>query len=375
MMLALIIITLLYTCLIAALWVGFNKVESFDTTESDIKIGFSIIIPFRNEAHHLPQLLKTIANLNYPNHLFEVWLVNDHSKDDFVQVIESFQQYYQNIQIKVLNCVKTTKSPKKEALNLGILHSKFDWVLTTDADCELSPNLLVTYNAFINKNNPVMVCAPVGMKIENSFLNHYQLFNFLSLIGSSIGAFGIGHPIMCNGANLCFNKKAFFKVNGYQGNLHIASGDDVFLLEKMLQSYPKKVHFLKSADTIVKTTPENSWSTFINQQLRWASKTGSYNNYKTKLIGILVFSENLMLVYASFYSLFYPMLFPAFAIAFVLKLVFDVILITKTSAFLKSNSNLWHYFPTAVLYPFITTSIGIVSLFKKYTWKHRSFIS
>jgi hypothetical protein len=37
---------------------------------------------------------------------------------------------------------------------------------------------------------------------------------------------------MCNGANLAYKKSLFQELNGFQGNDTIASGDDVFLLQK-----------------------------------------------------------------------------------------------------------------------------------------------
>jgi hypothetical protein len=54
----------------------------------------------------------------------------------------------------------------------------------------------------------------------------------LSLQGATIGSFGIGKGFMCNGANLAYKKSLFQELNGFQGNDTIASGDDVFLLQK-----------------------------------------------------------------------------------------------------------------------------------------------
>lgn len=37
---------------------------------------------------------------------------------------------------------------------------------------------------------------------------------------------------IANGANMAFRKSAFRDVNGYEGNMQYASGDDMFLIEK-----------------------------------------------------------------------------------------------------------------------------------------------
>lgn len=64
----------------------------------------------------------------------------------------------------------------------------------------------------------------------------------MSLMGSTIGSFGIKHPFLCNGANLCYHKKAFFEVEGFKDNDTIASGDDIFFNAKNDKSI-----FVKSA--------------------------------------------------------------------------------------------------------------------------------
>ena len=80
---------------------------------------------------------------------------------------------------------------------------------------------------------------------------------------------------MSNGANSCFNKSVFLEQKGFSGNERIASGDDIFLLEKIISKYPKGVAFIKSQDAIVLTKSENTWRELINQKIRWAAKATS----------------------------------------------------------------------------------------------------
>ena len=65
----------------------------------------------------------------------------------------------------------------------------------------------------------------------------------MSLQGSTVGGFGIGHPFLCNGANLAYKKHHFIQLNGFKGNDTIASGDDIFLFEKFIHAFPRQVHF------------------------------------------------------------------------------------------------------------------------------------
>ena len=72
-----------------------------------------------------------------------------------------------------------------------------------------------------------------------------QTVEFASLIGSGACTMALGHPTMCNGANLCYEKRVFTEVGGFAGVDHLASGDDEFLMHKIAARHPTGVQFLK----------------------------------------------------------------------------------------------------------------------------------
>jgi len=373
MIYVLIIISIIYVALIMAFIIGFEKVKMVKNNNAVPKNRFSIIIPFRNEAHNLPDLLKSISIINYPSELFEILLVNDESNDHFNTIIHAFKNQNQSLNLRLINNSRKTNSPKKDAINTAINLSNFEWIVTTDADCLVPANWLQLFNQFIEVENPVFISAPVKFSLQNSLLFHFQNLNFTSLMGSTLGGFGIDNPIMCNGANLCYHIETFFELNGFEGNANIASGDDIFLMEKMFRSYPNQVKLLKSQEATVETNAENTWKLFMNQQIRWASKSVSYTNFFAKFVGIVVFLENLMVLILGLFTLLFPQFWLSFIIIFTLKIIVDFVLIAKTSFFLKNTKSLKYYFPISVLYPFFIVFIGCLSLFKNYEWKGRSF--
>ncbi len=81
MVLLFIIITLIYLIVIGSFTIGFNKIHAFNFETLPPKTKFTIVIPFRNEAKNLPDLLSSIRSLEYANHMFEVILVDDESSD------------------------------------------------------------------------------------------------------------------------------------------------------------------------------------------------------------------------------------------------------------------------------------------------------
>ena len=368
-----ILISIIYLSLILAFIFGLNKNKCVKYKNAIPENRFSIVIPFRDEAHNLPNLLNSLSALNYPSELYEILLVNDDSKDNFNPILATFSKQNPTLNLRLLQNVRKTNSPKKDAINTAINLSSFEWIITTDADCLVPKLWLQFFNQFIDDEKPVFISAPVKFITQNSWLFHFQNLNFTSLMGSTMGGFGIDKPFMCNGANLCYHKATFYDVNGFEDNTNIASGDDIFLMEKMLKAYPKKVKFLKSDENIVETKTENSWKLFINQQIRWASKSASYTSLFAKFVGIVVFLENLLLLVLGISALLFPQFWIYVTLVFLAKLIVDFIIINQTALFLKSTKSLKYYLPVSVLYPFFIVFTGCLSTFKNYDWKGRSF--
>ena len=130
-----IIFSAYFLCILVLVY-GFRKVPIFTSEMAQNKTRFSVIIPFRNEAENLPILLKSIENLNYPPELFEVIFVNDASEDISEKIIsEAIKK--SRFSIKLFQNKRISNSPKKDAISEAIKNSNFEWIVTTDADCEL----------------------------------------------------------------------------------------------------------------------------------------------------------------------------------------------------------------------------------------------
>lgn len=178
---------------------------------------------------------------------------------------------------------------------------------------------------------------------------------------------------MCNGANLCYNKAAFIKLKGFDGNLEIASGDDIFLLEKMNTAFPNKTKYLKSKEAIVKTNAEANLTSFFNQQIRWASKASAYKSNFSKFVGLTVLTNNIILITLLITTILNPSFWTFLLLVFLQKLVVDFLLILKTSSFLNNEKSLKYFVISFIVYPFFIISTGVLSLFKSYEWKGRRF--
>jgi glycosyltransferase involved in cell wall biosynthesis len=365
MILVLYIIITVYCLAIVALIYGFTKVNSFDYLGLKPKTKFTIIVPFRNEAENLPILLDSFSKLNYLNELFEVILVDDCSSEEFK--VESLK-----FKVAIIKIIRVSNSPKKDAISTAMQTVKTDWIITTDADCVVNRNWLLVLDNYIQLHDVSMIAGAVTYDCEDSFLHHFQQLDLASLQGATIGSFGLKKGFMCNGANFAYTKSFFQELNGFDGNDGIASGDDVFLLQKAICRFPEKVYYLKSENNIVKTKPMNDWKSLFYQRVRWASKTGSYQSGFGKGLGLVVFIGNLVWVFSVGCWVLGLTPFLNIILSLLMKFTIDTFLIYKTNHFLTKNR--MHYLILgSLLYPFFSLSVALYSLFGKYEWKGRRF--
>ncbi|MGY5355804.1 glycosyltransferase [Wenyingzhuangia sp. IMCC45467] len=356
-------VIILYSIVILVFIVGLIRLPKTEVDKTLPQQKFSVLIPFRNEENSLNTLLKSIQNLEYNSENFEVLLIDDESTDNSVNIIKKRQDKMPNIIL--LNNKRVSYSPKKDAIQVGIKAAKFDFIITTDADCELPKKWLFAYNTIIHQKQSLFVAGPIALKINKNFVEQYQKYDCLSLIGITMGSFGLQQPMMCNAANMGFDKKAYLQMQSHQTN--IASGDDVFNLENFVKSFPKKVHYLNTTEALVVTKAENSWKSVIQQRIRWAAKSTHYKSLFTKFVGLIVLITQLSILIMMIIN---PVL--AFFI-WIAKLGIDFILIWVTAEKTNQYTSYFYYALTAIIYPFLNTYIGIKALFGGYTWKERNF--
>ncbi|MBO3099151.1 glycosyltransferase [Gelidibacter pelagius] len=368
-------ITLIYVVLIANFSLGFDRIKTFELSQHKPITRFSIIIPFRNEEKMLPTLLESILNLTYPKDYFEIIFVDDDSDDTSVQMLNStlINNGTSPIDFKIVKNIKSSNSPKKDAISLAISQAKYDWIVTTDADGILPKYWLDSFDAFIQKQEPDFIAAPITYANSQGFLQNFQLSDVLSLQGATIGGFGIKRPFLCNGANLAYKKELFKTLNGFQGNSEIASGDDVFLLEKATEQSSNKVHYLKCQGAVVSTFALTSWSDLIEQRVRWAAKSSAYKNWFGKLVGLIVLSQNALLVSCVLLAAIGIMKPLHLLIIFLIKFCIDFLLIYKAANFFNQKHHLKYYFLSSFLYPFFSVLVTFLAVFKGFKWKDRSY--
>ena len=378
-----ILITVLYVSLIIYYRFAFTAVPQFQTTNSKSPItSISIIIPARNEEHNIEHCLQSILQNNFPKHLLEIIVVDDHSKDATANIVKKYSS--QNVQLILLSEHISTNinSYKKKAIEIAVAKATGTLIITTDADCIVPPRWLQTIVAFYEEKNPAFIAAPVSIDCGWSFIQIFQSLDFMTLQGITAAVVNKKQMTMCNGANMAYERAAFYEVGGFAGIDTIASGDDMLLMHKIYKQYPDRVLFLKAKSAIVKTAAVNTIKEFFNQRIRWASKAEKYDDKRILPVLVLVYFFNVIMLVLPIIGVFPNAQYSMFNVQcsmlgvwlwmWFFKIVTELFFLFPVSNFLGKKSLLW-------LFPFIqpfhicyTIIAGWLGKFGKYSWKERS---
>lgn len=377
-------LTTVYIVLLVYYRAGWTTIPRFHNTPGSLPPStfITVLVPARNEEKNLPVLLNSLKAQDYPDHQIEVLVIDDFSTDGTAGLVRSFGK--ENIMLLSLadQSEGNLNSYKKKAIELGVHQSRGELIVTTDADCDMPASWLKTIALFYEATKPELIVMPVAMNCSNRFIEIFQSLDFMCLQGITGAAVYKKFHSMCNGANLAYTKKAFNAVNGFKGIEDIASGDDMLLMNKISRAYPSGISYLKSEAVVVHTEPMYTLKDFLNQRIRWASKTDKYGDKKILPVLLLVYLVNLFLLILPFIAIFDNSQYLIFKQPFSILQCWFILLILKTlgelyflypvALFFHKEKLLW-LFPLAqpfhILYIVVA---GWLGKFGSYRWKGRS---
>ena len=368
----LIFFGMVYFVIILIYTIGWFRLKTFSPGKDNLNTIVSIIVPARNEENNIGGLLKNLTQQDYPKENFEIIIIDDNSTDNTAEFVTVFINQHPECNIKIIHLLEGNPEVayKKKAISKAIEASRGELIITTDADCRVNQNWLRSFVSFYLTEKVQMIVGPVCFHYESSIFEKMQSFEFLSLIAITAGAIRIGRPIMCNGANLAYEKSAFITVGGF-GNDKFSSGDDVFLLLKIKQHFGNKsVKFLKNTDAIVYTEPKKSIKEFIHQRVRWASKNKGYDA-KILLVSFTVYMVNLLLISGLLMATLYPAIFKIVLISIFIKMLIDLPVLFGITKFVNRRKIMYYAFPMIILYPIYIIITGALGIIGNYQWKGR----
>lgn len=339
-------------------------------TKNEIKI--SIIIAFRNEANNIILCLESLKNQNYSPQNFEIVLCNDHSEDKSLSLVQQFISANPQLKILLLEN-KDSEHGKKQAIKNAVKNASLDILAFTDADCIVGCDWLKSIAASFSNNHPLkMICGPVAFRKQATFAEKLMSLEFASLMAVTAASILNKKPFICNAANMAIKKDAYFKIKENSNEIKYASGDDVFLLHNIKKLFgSNSISFIYHHSALVLTHAPKDLNSFINQRIRWSSKTTGYSDRFALFSAWLVFIVCTTIASGLFFSFFYGKLVGLFIALFFIKTFVDALLLHQILKMLQRKDLLRWILLEQMLYVFYVPIIALMSFKRTYKWKGR----
>jgi len=348
---------------------GWGKLRLINAESKLCKTSVSVLIAARNEEKMIESTIQDILAQDYPAHLLQLIIVDDHSTDRTSEIVLLFTD--PRVKLIILNEDEPLNSYKKKAITEAIKVSEAELIISTDGDCRMGPDWIKTLVTLYESGDYKMVSSPVAYFEEKNMFEEMQSLEFLFLIGLGASGIGNGIPTTCNGANLAYRRDVFHELKGFQGIDDLASGDDELFMHKVASAYPKGIGFCKSMDAMVYTHAKANMDEFIQQRKRWASKSTKYKNKAIVVIGVMIWLFNLSIIIAALAGFINPIFWLVAAISICIKIIAELLFLIPVFRFGKRMKLLWHLPLLNLIHMFYLVYIGIAGNSGKYKWKGR----
>ena len=367
----------LLLALVYAVWQGYNLyfwrcavAQTFPA--SDARFSIAVLVPFRNEATHLPTLVQDLLAQDYPPDRYEIILLDDHSTDESAGVAgaRAVEGNLRLLRLQDHPAYATTIAHKKAALQLGVDHTTAALIVTTDADCRWPAGTLTALNRVAQAGHDV-VLGPVGIAPVCDVCSAFQALDVLGYQLFTAASVAAGTPALANGAHLAFRRTAFAGVGGYAGVDHLPSGDDVLLLHKFVAA-GMRVACSTAPTTMVTTKPEAGWEAMLRQRIRWAGKAGNYGSAALNLAQGLAFLTSLGILIGLVWGVFDSQFFTLALLAWLVKGVADGMLLRAVCRHYDREGLMRWYGVAQLIYPLYLVGVGTAALLGvRVRWKGR----
>ena len=335
--------------------------------QSALKPFVSIVIPAKNEAKNIVNILNNLSQQTYPEDLFEVIVVDDKSQDYTATIVNDFMGNISNLQLLSTAGVESSLRYKKHPLNLGIRKSQGEILLLTDADCTVSSNWIAAMVSSFTENVGMVIGYSEASPVR-TITQKLEALDFLMLLSAARGSAALGDPYACTGQNLAYRRQAFDAVGGFSAFASQVGGDDTLLMQQIKRQTSWEIVFSPDPDSFVKSTPQETAWGFITQRIRWASDTLQVWKTDPLFFGIIVvtFLANLLSLTFPFMLFNNPLLIPIVCYGLCAKFVVEGAVMLKGTSFfnrqeLRSVYLLWFLLQI----PYITF-MGLLSFFGNF---------
>lgn len=366
--LILLLVLGLFLCVQLYLWWMWNVERDFSCDSIDGPLpSLSIVVAVRNEIQHIQACIESLLAQEYPGDPPEIIIVDDHSTDDTVKILEKYPSIH-------IFSLPEGQRGKKLAVTAGVNRSAGEVILTTDGDCIVGRRWAWSMVSVLTATKAELVTGPIVLTASDhsSFIQRYQILEHSSLNILTWAGIKTGLLISANGANMGFRRHRFMDTGPYSDNMNTPSGDDVFLAQKIMEE-GGIVSYARHQDAMVYTEATIGLGSMMQQRLRWAGKSPAYTHRPTQIYLLMFALMNLILLSLMLCSVWNIYYLSFLVYGLLLKFVIDYLLIGAGMRWM-GRSICWQDVLKASLFQvvYVVYVVILMVLGKKGKWKGRS---
>lgn len=241
--------------------------KKFDKLKDDELPTASIIVAARNEEDNILDCIKSLDASEYPEGKLEIVIVDDNSIDSTWDIIAAYIK--DKPKFKLIKAEKQfgKVKGKANAIANGIEVSKGDIILTTDADCVVSPLWAKTLASYYYTKDVAMVCGYTNQTDETPFAA-IQSIDFLYLMSVAAGTMNMRKPTSCIGNNMSYRRDVYFEVGGYE-SLPFSVTEDFQLLMAFKKLGKYDIIYPMDSGALVTSKACKDFKSLYWQKKRW----------------------------------------------------------------------------------------------------------
>lgn len=324
----------------------------------------TLVVAARDEEKNILDCLESLDKLIYPDGKLEIIIVNDHSTDKTDEIIDTFIKHKSRFKKLVpLGSIGSLRG-KTNALANAIKISTGEIILTTDADCIVSPTWAKTLASYY-KDDVAFVGGFTSQEDYNTFAG-MQAIDFVYLLTVAGGSINLGKPLSCIGNNMSYRRSVYEEIGGYEG-LPFSVTEDFNLLMAIHDLKKYKIIYPLDVQSLVVSKVCHDWKTLYWQKKRWG-----VGGMKSDLIGYSVMAwgyivHGMMLLIPFFFT-------PAVLYLSIFKIFVDYYFVKPVFNKLKLKMRIKHFLAFEIYFIIYVLILPFIVLpNRKVKWKGRTF--
>lgn len=205
--------------------------------QSSNNLSFSILVPCRNEADNVSELVSSLGALDHPR--YEVIFIDDNSTDNTGDLLSQAVRERPAMKVVSAPALPDTWMGKPWALSQGLDHAHHEYIVTVDADVRLAPDSLSAMDAVLQRTGSDFLSpypAQIAETLTERLIQPLLQWTWMTTVPLRL-AMRSARPSLAvaNGQFLFIKKSALVSIGGFN-SIQSSVLDDIDLARVLVRS-------------------------------------------------------------------------------------------------------------------------------------------